>query len=145
VRQNYLSEVTTATASIFLGMTAGCARCHDHKYDPIPQRDFYRLQAFFATTQADKPVEVSRLTLDSRFQMPHWLSADRKGDRLVITGDEGSWVLVARFDSQKGSLSLDQSFHEPGATLPGISFDRQEWPHGKAGRAIVHGALFGPQ
>ncbi|HTM47453.1 MAG TPA: DUF1549 domain-containing protein, partial [Bryobacteraceae bacterium] len=47
VRQNYLSEVTSSTASIFLGLTVGCARCHDHKYDPIPTRDFYRLQAFF--------------------------------------------------------------------------------------------------
>jgi hypothetical protein len=47
VRQNYLNEVTTVTGSIFLGLTIGCARCHDHKYDPIPTRDFYRLQAFF--------------------------------------------------------------------------------------------------
>ena len=58
VRQNYLSEVTTATSSIFLGLTVGCARCHDHKYDPIPTRDFYRLQAFFQAVQvqdADVP------------------------------------------------------------------------------------------
>ena len=53
VRQNYLSEVTTSTASIFLGLTVGCARCHDHKYDPIPQRDFYRLQAFFNAIQVE--------------------------------------------------------------------------------------------
>jgi len=58
VRQNYLSEVTTATASIFLGLSVGCARCHDHKYDPIPQRDFYRLQAFFNTTEAGRGVNV---------------------------------------------------------------------------------------
>ena len=58
VRQNYLSEVTTATSSVFLGLTVGCARCHDHKYDPIPQRDFYRMQAFFATTEAGQPIEV---------------------------------------------------------------------------------------
>jgi len=57
VRQNYLSEVTTATGSIFLGLTIGCARCHDHKYDPIPQKDYYRLQAFFNTIQVDN-VEV---------------------------------------------------------------------------------------
>jgi hypothetical protein len=93
----------------------------------------------------EKPVEVSRLVFDSHFPMPHWLAADRKGDRLVITGDMESWVLVARFDPQKGLLSLDQSFREPGANLPGISFNRQRWPHGKAGRALVHGALFGPQ
>jgi hypothetical protein len=92
-----------------------------------------------------KPVEVSRLVIDSRFPMPHWLAADRKSDRLVLTGDEGSWVLVARADPNTGKLSLDDSFREPGAAIPGISFDRREWPHGKSGRAIVHGALFGPQ
>lgn len=53
VRQNYLNEVTTATSSIFLGMTMGCARCHDHKYDPIPTKDFYRLQAFFNAVQTE--------------------------------------------------------------------------------------------
>ena len=52
VRQNYLSEVTTATSSVFLGLTMGCARCHDHKYDPIPTKDYYRLQAFFQATDA---------------------------------------------------------------------------------------------
>lgn len=49
-RQETLDEITTATGSAFLGVTIGCARCHDHKYDPIPQRDYYRLQAFFANT-----------------------------------------------------------------------------------------------
>ena len=93
----------------------------------------------------EKPVEVSRLVFDSHFPMPHWLAADRKSDRLVVTGDMESWVLVARFDAAKGRLSLDQSFRQPGASAPGISFDRQEWPHGKAGRALVHGALFGPE
>lgn len=58
VRQNYLSEVTTVTSSVFLGLTVGCARCHDHKYDPIPQRDFYRLQAFFQTTEPGRAIDV---------------------------------------------------------------------------------------
>jgi mono/diheme cytochrome c family protein len=58
VRQNYLAEVTSATASVFLGFTVGCARCHDHKYDPIPQKDFYRLQAFFNAVQAGPGVNV---------------------------------------------------------------------------------------
>ncbi len=52
VRANYLAEVTSATGSVFLGLSVGCARCHDHKYDPIPQKDYYRFQAFFQTTQA---------------------------------------------------------------------------------------------
>ena len=48
-RHELLSEMTATVGSVFLGLTAGCAQCHDHKYDPIPIRDFYRLKAFFAT------------------------------------------------------------------------------------------------
>jgi hypothetical protein len=58
-RQETLDEITTATGSAFLGVTIGCARCHDHKYDPIPQRDYYRLQAFFANTSyGDGPLPL---------------------------------------------------------------------------------------
>ncbi len=92
----------------------------------------------------EKPVEVSRLRLDPQFPMPHWLAADRKSDRLVITGDDQSYVLMAHFNANTGSLALDESFREAGASLPGISFDHQQWPHGKGGRALVHGAVFGP-
>lgn len=64
LRQDFLNDVTGTVGSVFLGMTTGCAQCHDHKYDPIPQKDFYRLQAFFAgTATADLPVgfdEVER-------------------------------------------------------------------------------------
>jgi hypothetical protein len=48
VREIILNDVTDVTADVFLGLGFGCARCHDHKFDPILQRDYYRLQAFFA-------------------------------------------------------------------------------------------------
>lgn len=49
-RQLMLDDMTDTTAAVVLGLTVGCARCHDHKYDPISQRDYYRLQAFFAAS-----------------------------------------------------------------------------------------------
>jgi len=53
LRQDVLNELTGTVGQVFLGYTVGCARCHDHKYDPIPQRDFYRLQAFFAPMRVE--------------------------------------------------------------------------------------------
>ena len=47
-RANHLDDIVMATASAFLGLTVHCARCHDHKFDPIPNEDYYRLQAVFA-------------------------------------------------------------------------------------------------
>jgi hypothetical protein len=49
-RQEILNDITDTVGSVFLGLSYGCARCHDHKYDPIRQTDYYRLQAFFANT-----------------------------------------------------------------------------------------------
>jgi hypothetical protein len=58
-RQETIDEITNATGSAFLGMTFACARCHDHKYDPILQKDYYRLQAFFANTSfGDGPLPI---------------------------------------------------------------------------------------
>jgi hypothetical protein len=49
-RNEVLTEMTDAVGSVFLGLTVGCARCHDHKFDPIHQEDYYRLQAYLAST-----------------------------------------------------------------------------------------------
>ena len=62
-----------------------------------------------------KPVEVSRLMLDERYPMPHWLAADRRSGRLVVTGDGGSWVLIVEFDEETGALTVDDAFRDEGA------------------------------
>ena len=45
-RYDWLDDVVSTTGQTFLGLTVGCARCHDHKIDPLPQRDYYALLAF---------------------------------------------------------------------------------------------------
>ncbi len=47
VREEELEDMVGVVSQTFLGMTANCARCHDHKFDPIPQQDYYRLKAVF--------------------------------------------------------------------------------------------------
>jgi hypothetical protein len=59
LREHYndLDDILQATGTTFLGLTIGCARCHDHKYDPIPTRDYYRLAAIFnAGDRAETPL-----------------------------------------------------------------------------------------
>ena len=46
-RYDYLDDIVSTTGQVMLGMTVGCARCHDHKIDPISTRDYYSLLAFF--------------------------------------------------------------------------------------------------
>lgn len=54
-----LEDITATTSASFLGLTVGCARCHDHKFDPILQKDFYRLAAVFAGVQFGERTIVS--------------------------------------------------------------------------------------
>jgi hypothetical protein len=57
-RQEVLTEIATNAGQTFLGMTINCARCHNHKFDPILQADFYSLQAIFAGAKG-KEVEIA--------------------------------------------------------------------------------------
>ncbi len=56
-RNEVLTERTNIIGEAFLGLTVGCARCHNHKLEPITQKDYYRLQAYFAATaEFNKPL-----------------------------------------------------------------------------------------
>lgn len=72
-RYNELDDMITTTGSAMLGLTVGCARCHDHKYDPIPTRDYYRLMAaYHSGDRAEVPV-VPRAEIEKhRQQMKDW-------------------------------------------------------------------------
>jgi hypothetical protein len=60
-RFNTLNDMTDTTAAVFLAQTMGCARCHDHKFEPFTQRDYFSLQAFFtpAVFHQDLPIPTA--------------------------------------------------------------------------------------
>ena len=67
-RADEIDDLVSTTGLAFLGLTVNCARCHDHKYDPIPMRDYYRLAAIFAPTdrkEIDIPTADERREIDA--------------------------------------------------------------------------------
>jgi hypothetical protein len=75
-RQDALNDLTGNIGSVFLGLSIGCAECHDHKFDPIRQHDFYRLQAFFsAIVPVERvPVGSSDALADYQHRLDAWLA-----------------------------------------------------------------------
>jgi cytochrome c553 len=58
-KQDSLDDIISTTSMVFMGVTVGCARCHNHKFDPIPQKDYYRMQAVFYSTRPNSFALVS--------------------------------------------------------------------------------------
>src|SRR5262249_26033099 len=77
-------DMVSSTISTFVSLTAHCARCHDHKFDPIPQKDYYRLQAVFAGVErGDRPLNTPEVRQQrvARERQPR-AAADRKASAL---------------------------------------------------------------
>jgi hypothetical protein len=66
----YGVDRTSTTATVFLGMTMACAECHDHKYDPVSQRDFYSLFAFFNSVDGEKGAQGHDVPLPPLLTFP---------------------------------------------------------------------------
>lgn len=108
-RQRFLDDVTNSVGETFLAHSLQCARCHDHKFDPIPTRDYYSVQAVFATTQlTERDTPFLDRENQSGFEERRYLEA-RSGelkeilDRLnkKITIDEGrKWLKEMNRDSK---------------------------------------------
>jgi hypothetical protein len=67
-RNDHLLDITNMIGTVLFGLSVGCAQCHDHKWDPVTQKDYYRLQAFFVRGQ------VNNLLLEDR---EAWLALER--------------------------------------------------------------------
>ncbi len=72
-RYDELDDIVTTTGAAMLGLTLGCARCHDHKYDPIPTRDYYRVLTAFASTARTPKNQPLAVVERSSEPAPSWL------------------------------------------------------------------------
>jgi len=143
-RNEVLTERTDIVGAAFLGLTMGCARCHDHKFDPIPQEDYYRLQAFFAAS------EERDVLLASAEQETSWKAAKVAAEKEVAAvqkklqgaaAEERTKLEVelaqaeARLPGPLPSVATVKNAHE-GAT-PIHVLQRGEWE--KKGKSVTPG------
>jgi len=108
----YARDRTDTTSQVFMGLTAGCAVCHDHKYDPLSQKEFYSMSAFFNnTTQAamdgnikDTPPTIVVPKAEDRKaweELPGKktkASEDVQAHKKAVKGDFVNWVAKPDFD-----------------------------------------------
>jgi len=82
-RHQVLNEITSTVGAVFLAMQVGCAQCHDHKYDPITQHDFYRLRSFFESAEIFKehPIPTTEESLARKKAEKAWTKEDHAGEK----------------------------------------------------------------
>ena len=99
-RQEILDDVTENTGLALMGLTIGCARCHDHKFDPIKQTDYYRLQACFAAILPADGVSIASHKQIEEYdhEMNEWEAAT-KPLRTAIDGELADEREAAREDA----------------------------------------------
>ena len=91
-RVEYVLDRTSTMGQAFMALTLGCARCHDHKYDPISQKNFFELSSFF--NQVD---EAGQISWDDATPAPTMLLTDGKKDQLLA-------YLAAEKEKQEATL-----------------------------------------
>jgi len=107
-RQETLEDMTAITGQAFLGLTYGCAKCHDHKFDPILQKDYYRLQAFFANTVAgDGPLPLKDPAARKKYEEQKALWEEKTKDIRAEMAKILEPLRAARIES--GSHTFEQN------------------------------------
>ena len=117
-------DMLTTVMQTFTSTTVQCARCHDHKFDPIPQRDYYALQAVFAgVDRANRPYDADSAVHLQRRELKSKLAVVERGDRAALFSAEALGV-VANWEKAHGGAAVNWHVVEPevfvsasGATL----------------------------
>ncbi len=120
-RQELLNDITDTVGSAFMGMTYGCARCHDHKFDPILHKDYYRLQAFFANTRIEDQAVLEskerRGLYDEQYAAWDAKTKDLRGEMQKLTAPSLAKLYKENFDKFPPEIQ-DSVTTEPSKRTP---------------------------
>lgn len=97
-----LNEITDVTGDVFLGLGVGCARCHDHKFDPILQKDYYRLRSFFAALDLREDVPLATAEQIAKYETQQKIWAEKTA---VIRAQIEELEAPARKEAAAGAIS----------------------------------------
>jgi len=107
IRADSIDEMIRASSEAFFGLTVGCSRCHDHKFDPILQSDYYSLYATFSGVKHDRRVVASPAQHAERTAKLQALSAER--NPLVEKRDALNAVIKARTDAGESGATPEET------------------------------------
>jgi mono/diheme cytochrome c family protein len=98
-------DMVSSTISTFVSLTVHCARCHDHKFDPIPQADYYRLQAVFAgVDRGDRPYGNPEITARRAVVEDRRKAVSKRYSTITRKIEKLSSPALARLDDQIAAL-----------------------------------------
>ena len=135
-----LNDITDVTGEVFLGLSVGCARCHDHKFDPILQEDYYRLQAFFTPLLPRDDLTIARPGEKTAYQAKRavWEKA-AAGVLAQITAieqpyrDKGTGTAMAKFPADIQAIlrkpEQDRTLYEK--QIGALAFRQIAFEHGQ--------------
>jgi len=136
-RQRFLDDVTDSVGQTFLAHPLQCARCHDHKFDPVPTKDYYSIQAVFATTQmAERPAPFLPTENTAGFEEKKYLQ--QRGDHYRRELARLNEKLMAGARAWYAEKGIDPApFEKLAVEIAGGKNDRGR----DAGYAEIRGAL----
>ncbi|MFM8253444.1 MAG: DUF1549 domain-containing protein, partial [Planctomycetota bacterium] len=126
-RYDELDDMVSTLGTAMLGLTIGCARCHDHKFDPIPAADYYRLAATFSTAIRSN-VELELQSAETKQQLEMWqrdheplVAAVREYEKTALPAKFDTWLKERRAKAGKSEAATEPKSSAPGGAPAGTS------------------------